>query len=377
MQHCAHLCKHESDSSDEVVHHVAVPPLASYYCPSLYIIIMAPDLTGAQPSTQAIFALDIVTSATALVLLGLATRPALRRIKARKFSVRSKDTGSPLKTTLGTYLFLYPALCCLFLAYLFRFVIDLLKTSGEGVDYGGNLGLHGRRPALDGSGYDYSIAVLSFAAMMASIFYSTLLNGGVWIYSNHVTSNGSNLSRPDWKSKLWNSFIMLCILGTGLAAWGLAIASRGHADSYSSVVHSDNATMIVHIVYRAVVVAASLSVSVEMLRRYVFIRKHSSKSVRPLSPHSNTTTYMYNTGLHRTDQRTSTPCSLRPRRRPADLAEERLRHLRHRAHLLRLCELEPDDTAGEFIPPYDIWADCGCHDPRHGPIRSLDEWKDC
>lgn len=240
---------------------------------------MAPNLTGAQPSTQAIFALDIITAAIALTFLILATRPTLKRIKAREFTVRSKDTGSPLKTTLGTYLFLYPALFCFFLTYVLRFVNDLLKTSGPGIGYNGDLQLHGRRPTQSGTGYDYSIAVLSFTVDMASIFYTTLINGGIWIYSNHVTSNGTNLARPGWKSTVWNTFIMLSILGTGLAAWGLAIAARGHTDSYPTMVELDNTTRILHVVYRAVVVAASLSVSVEVLRRYFFVRKHSSKSV--------------------------------------------------------------------------------------------------
>ena len=241
---------------------------------------MAPNLTGAQPSIQPIFALDIITAALALTFLILATRPTLKRIKERKFTFRNKDTGSPLKTTLGTYLFLSPALLCLFLAHLFRFINDLLQTSGPGIDYNGNLQLHDRRPSLSGTGYDYSIAVLSFTADMASIIYTTLLNGGVWIYSNHVTSNGTNLARPGWKSKIWNTFVMLSILGTGLAAWGLVMAAWGRTDSYPTVVESDGVTRIVHVVYRAVVVAASLSVSVEVLRRYFFIRKHSSKSVR-------------------------------------------------------------------------------------------------
>lgn len=330
---------------------------------------MAPNLTGAQSSTQAIFALDIITAAIALTLLGLATRPTLKRIKARKFTVRNKDTGSPLKTTLGTYLFLYPALFFLFIAYLFRFINDLLKTSGPGIDYDGDLQLHGRRPTQNDTGYDYSIAVLSFAADMASIFYTTLLNGGVWIYANHVTSNGTNLARQDWKSKIWNTFIMFSILGTGLAAWGLAIAARRHADWYSAMVESDHTTRIVHIVYRAVVVAASLSVSVEVLRRYAFVRKLSSKSVcfcnRPLSQDSFTDPS--------TDQRAPSPGSLRHRGRSVDMAAEYFHHLRHRPHFLQLFSLESDFSTGKLIPLDHIRTICRRDDLRHDLVRGLDE----
>lgn len=239
---------------------------------------MAVDLSGTRSSYQAVFALDVITAVIALTLLGLATKPTFQRIFERRFSVPDSNHGTPLRTSLGTYLFLYPGLFCFFLAYVFQFVQDILKTGGSGIDYNDKLQLGGRR-GYGSNTYDYSIAVLSFAISLASIFFATLINGGVWIYSNHVTSNSTGISEPGWKSRIWNTFIMLAILGTGVAAWGLGIDMRDRTTTFSEAVSSDRATRIVYILYRCVIVSASISVSVEVIRRYVAVKNNSGKNV--------------------------------------------------------------------------------------------------
>ncbi|KAF3052509.1 hypothetical protein E8E11_011428 [Didymella keratinophila] len=179
-------------------------------------------------SYQAVFTLDVVTAAGALVLLILATRPTFERIKARIFSSPS-DYGSrdaPLKTILGTYLFLWPALLCLFIAYDARFVNDLLKTTSR-IAYAAELGWNGR------SQYDIerfnlatSSSALSFITSLATIFFTVLLDGGVWIHSSYVRENGTGISTPKMKSEIRDTLIMLAMLGTGVGAWGRGMSVR-------------------------------------------------------------------------------------------------------------------------------------------------------
>ena len=64
------------------------------------------DLTGSRSSYQAVFALDVITAAIALVFLGLATKPTFQRLIERRLSVADRSHATPLKTSLGTYLFL-------------------------------------------------------------------------------------------------------------------------------------------------------------------------------------------------------------------------------------------------------------------------------
>ncbi|KAH7414114.1 hypothetical protein DE146DRAFT_600754 [Phaeosphaeria sp. MPI-PUGE-AT-0046c] len=184
------------------------------------------SVTDERASYQAVFALDIITAAGALILLGLASRPAFQRIKARRFSEPSKSYGTPLKTALGTYLFLWPALLCLFFAYTFRFVADLLQTNGF-IAYDADLGWNGRPSfSIRNDTYGATISALTFATTLATIFFTVLLNGGVWIHSAHVQSNGTGRSAPNLMSKIWNTFIMLAMLATGLAAWGVGMTKR-------------------------------------------------------------------------------------------------------------------------------------------------------
>lgn len=236
------------------------------------------DITGARSSYQAAFALDVVTAGVALILLALATRPTLKRIKARRFSMRSKDRPTPLKTSLGTYLFLWPGLFFLFTAYTFKSVADLLKTSGT-IEYGEGLALHGNHP-FNGGRYEYSTAILSLVSALFSIFVNVLINGGVWIYSTHTLANGTGRQAPSLKSKIYNTFIMLAILGTGLAAWAYGVDVRHRTATWSATVHNNQTTRDLWLVYRAVVLAASLSVSLQVLSE---LRECNTNSRRDVS----------------------------------------------------------------------------------------------
>jgi hypothetical protein len=245
------------------------------------------NVADERASYQTVFALDVITAVISLTLLGLASRPTFLRIKARKFSTPGKyqsDQDAPLKTTLGTYLFLWPALLCYLVAYTTRFISDLLKTNGT-IDYDADLSWNGRTAyRIDDNEYGTSISALSFTTTLATIFFTILLNGGVWIHSSHVQSNGTGISTPKKMSKMWNAFIMLLMLATGLAAWGRGMAVRdvdagssgpSSMMSWSNVLHHDRVTRILYIVHECIVVAASLSVTIEVLREYNTTNKHS------------------------------------------------------------------------------------------------------
>jgi hypothetical protein len=155
------------------------------------------NITKVRASFQAVFALDVITAAGAFILLGLAAKPTFQRIKARRFTSTSKSHGTPLKTSLGTYLFLWPALLCLFIAYLTRFVSDLIETNGF-IAYEADLSWNGRISySIADNEYGTSVSSLTFATALATIFFTVLLNGGVWIHSSHVhhASNAWDRSR--------------------------------------------------------------------------------------------------------------------------------------------------------------------------------------
>lgn len=225
---------------------------------------------------KAVFALDIITAAGALILLGLASKPAFQRLKARRFTSTSKSHGTPRKTTLGTYFFLWPALLCFFIAYTTRFVSDLLQTHGF-IAYDADLSWNGRPSySISDDKWGTSVSALTFATTFATILFTVLLNGGVWIHSSHVQSNGTGMSAPNVISKVWNAFIMLAMLATGMAAWGKGMSVRDTSLgslsslsrlSWSNVVNHDHTTRILYIVHECIVVAASLSVTVEVLIR--------------------------------------------------------------------------------------------------------------
>lgn len=235
------------------------------------------SITDERASYQAVFALDILTAAGALVLLGLAAKPTFQRIKARQFSAPSKSTGTPLKTALGTYLFLWPALLCFFLAYTFRFVADLLQTNGF-IAYNADLSWNGRPSfSIRNDNYGSTISALTFATTLATIVFTVLQTGGVWIHSTHVQSNGTGRSAPNLISKIWNTFIMLAMLATGLAAWGIGMTKRdtslGSLSSFarlswSNVLENDYDTKIIFIAHQSIVITASLSVTGQVLYEY-------------------------------------------------------------------------------------------------------------
>jgi hypothetical protein len=242
------------------------------------------NIANERASYQTVFALDVITAAGAFVLLALAAKPTFHRIKARRFSSANKSNGSPLKTSLGTYLFLWPALLFFLLAYTTRFVADLIQTNGD-IAYDADLSWNGRFSyRIAENGYGTSVSSLTFATTLATIFFTVLLNGAVWIHSSHVRSNGTGLSSPNTMSKVWNAFIMLAMLATGLAAWGIGMTQRDTSLgslsflsrlSWSNVLNHDYQTRIIYIVHQCIVIAASVSVTIQVLMEYSTTNKNS------------------------------------------------------------------------------------------------------
>ncbi|KAH5703130.1 hypothetical protein HBI81_046200 [Parastagonospora nodorum] len=248
---------------------------------------MSTNISDERASYQAVFALDIITAAGALILLGTASKPTFQRIIARRFTSTSKSHGTPLKTSLGTYLFLWPALFCLFAAYTTRFVSDLLQTHGF-IAYEADLSWNGRPSfSIPENKWGTGVSALTFATTFATILFTVLLNGGVWIHATHIQSNGTGRVAPNMLSKIWNTFILLAMLATGMAAWGVGMSERDTSLgslsslsrlSWSNVLNHDPTTRILYIVHECIVVVASMSVTFEVLREYSTTNKNAHGS---------------------------------------------------------------------------------------------------
>ena len=243
------------------------------------------DLADARESYRAIFALDVITAVAGLALFLLATKPTFQRLLERRLSVRDKY-GSPLKTPLGTFLFVWPGLLCFTASYILLLANDLYKTAAPaGVDYDGDLTLGGRRPGGSGNPYARTIAAISFARTFLGIVFATVITGGIWIYSSHILANNASKrtgSAPGLRSKLWNTYIMLAIAGTGLATFGLGLAARPNdSTSFGQIVHSDGATRTVYLIYRVIIVATGISVTRTALKSYLKVKRKKRSPDRP------------------------------------------------------------------------------------------------
>jgi hypothetical protein len=245
---------------------------------------MSTNISDERASYQAVVALDISTAVGALILLVTASKPTFQRIIARRFTSTSKSHGTTLKTSLGTYLFLWPALFCLFAAYTTRFVSDLLQTHGF-IAYEADLSWNGRPSfSIPENKWGTGVSSLTFATTFATILFTVLLNVGVWIHATHIQSNGTGRVAPNMLSKIWNTFIMLAMLATGMAAWGVGMSERDTSLgslsslsrlSWSNVLNHDPTTRILYIVHECIVVVASLSVTFEVLREYSTTNKNA------------------------------------------------------------------------------------------------------
>lgn len=244
-------------------------------------------LFDAESSTKAIFALDVTTAGVALIILGVGILLAIAWTASSRRKSSSKtddDSHAPLKSPIAVYAFLLPALFFLCLGYAVQASETPLKLKGT-YPINDDLGLGGRRNP--GSANRYTLSVLSFTFRLCDIFFTILLNGAVWLHSAHVTSNGTGTGQPSLASRLWNAFILLSMLGTGLASWAVALAGRDEQDvvdpTFSQIVERELAAQILFVIYRCVVIVASLSVSITVLRDYSDLSKNGRAGVSRIS----------------------------------------------------------------------------------------------
>lgn len=239
---------------------------------------------------------------------------------------------------------------CLFIACVARFANDLLKTPGR-IAYEIDLVWNGRTAH---GRHRTSISALSFTTGLATIVFTVLLNGGVWIYSSQVQENGTAISMPKTESKIWNTLIMLAMLGTGVGAWGKGMSVRDNGNgslgpnalsSWSNVLHHNQLTRIVYIAHEAIVVAASLSVAVEVLNG----SKTTNASARGVR-RTSCTPLCDKCELTSTVSRARTPLPLRSLRGSASLAARRVYRIRHRRSLCWHCGMVERSDAGEYLP---------------------------
>ena len=239
-----------------------------------------PSLTSTSPSIRAVFSLDIIVSALALFLAIIAVVLALTRHKRRndQYHGLSGSSSAPLRSTLATHLFLVPSLLFLCLEYASLAAIVVLQ-------------LHLSASTTITTGYSYQVLFpetrsdetiegLSYTQQFAAIVFTTCLNGAVWLHSSHITSNGTGIGRPSTTSKIWNTVILLCIVGTGFAAWGWAISLKGNGIlTYASAVQTDEVARALHVTFRCIVIFSSLSVAIEVVRKWTELNKNGTPGV--------------------------------------------------------------------------------------------------
>ncbi|KAH6639329.1 hypothetical protein C7974DRAFT_373577 [Boeremia exigua] len=133
-----------------------------------------------------------------------------------------------------------------------------------------DLGWNGRTAySVARAEYAGSISALSFTAVLATLFFTILLNGGVWINASHVQENGTEIATPRRKSR-----------GRGLCVRDVSTGSVGDGTtlSWSNLLHHDQAVRIAVIVHEAIVMAASPSMTIEVLAEYGTTNKIAYRS---------------------------------------------------------------------------------------------------
>ncbi|TIA11585.1 hypothetical protein D6C80_07394 [Aureobasidium pullulans] len=251
-----------------------------------------PNLTSSIPPIKAIFALDVTVAILATFFFVVALLLVVTKLGKNPGGHARIDSDALLKNTLATQIFLVPGTFFLALKYaVVSATVALQIQSNESVEVTTGYSYTGSNvsPLVSGASHAQVIAGLSFTAQIAEIIFTLCLTGAVWIHSSHITNNGTGLAQPSRRSKIWNTSILLSILGTGIAAWGLGLDPEESKQvfqspfSYTTAVRDDQAVRIVYIVFRVVVIFASGSVSIEVLRKWINL-KNNGKPGNPERP---------------------------------------------------------------------------------------------
>ncbi|PSK38044.1 hypothetical protein B9Z65_1235 [Elsinoe australis] len=237
------------------------------------------SITNAPSPVQAIFALDLVTATLAALLLLFATAIVVTRISNGRIRSFERGQGSsqdgknqaPLKTTLSTHLFLIPALFCLSVAYAIQSAIVSYHSQDDlSIPVTSTFNYQWADASSDGSGRRTS--VLSFTQTLATILSTTTALGQ---------------PRPPPSLASGTLLIISVIFIFGIAAWAEALTVRGsgrNAQGFATCIDSDRVARILYIVYRAVVVFSSTSVSIQVVMDYSNLNTNGvyHNSERPL-----------------------------------------------------------------------------------------------
>lgn len=240
-----------------------------------------PSLVSTSSSVKAFFAFDVIVAGLAAILGLIATSLFITRLKNKRPQYHEMGKNQPLKSTLATHAFLIPSLLFLCLEYATLAALVALQVRG-GTDISITTGYsysYGPVPPILKNAQ--TISNLSWTNEFAEIFFTLCLNGAVWLHSSHVTSNGTGVGQPSMISKIWNSIILILIAVFGLAAWSSGLYVRdGESLTYPGAVDTDLPTRALHITFRCIVVFSSLSVAIEVIRRWTKLNKNGIPNVR-------------------------------------------------------------------------------------------------
>lgn len=241
------------------------------------------SLASAPATVRAIFALQVVVTALAfIVFLVVASLAALLFIRRRSRHASRKTSPK------GTFAFLSIGVLCLAIAQAATAASVALQTnslSPASITHAFSFHYQGSSSNSAGEAGTTSVN-LSFLNAFAFIISTVCLNGAVWLHSSHATANGLAVGQPSRLSTTGNTLLLLVMTTTGFASWGLAMSSYTADQRYGNVLQDNLPSRAMYTVFRACVVGSTISVAIESIRRFVQVKRHSSRDVRCDSPHT-------------------------------------------------------------------------------------------
>ena len=184
-------------------------------------------ITNASSAVKGIFSLHVITACVSFLLflaaLGLFAKQLTgRRSQSRTVMKVWQSTGKRHSAT-STQFFVLTGLFCLMLGYAAQSAIVALQSRltvspfyiTSSYAYPRYPGVTTSTPNLR---YGSAISILSFLYQCAMILMNASIVGAIWIYANHVHSNGTQLREPGMLSMALNLFWMVAILALGLAS---------------------------------------------------------------------------------------------------------------------------------------------------------------
>jgi hypothetical protein len=237
------------------------------------------SLNSTTSAVRGVFALQVVVTVLAFLLTLLISSLAAILFIRRASRHRARKT-SPR----GTFAFLIPGVLCLAIAQAAtaaRVAQQTKSSSPASITHAFSLYYQGSSSSDTNTEASSTSVNLSFLNAFAFIVSTICLNGAVWLHSSHATSNGLAVGQPSRISIVGNVLLLLLMAATGFASWGLAMSSYTANAPYGNVLQNNLSSRATYTAFRACVVAASISVATEAIRRFKQVKNHSSRDVRP------------------------------------------------------------------------------------------------